>query len=174
MPHVVFLRAANVGGKNVFRPAQLAVALAHLDAVNVGAAGTFLVRGSASAASIRREVLAHLPFELEMSVRPAREILQLVRSEPFAHAQLSRDLRGWVAVLAKPSKAPPALPLRVPEGKAWSVRFDRVEGAFAMGLWRRPTRGFTFPGKVVEDSLGVRATTRWWETIVRIAKLIEG
>jgi len=31
-----------------------------------------------------------------------------------------------------------------------------------------------FPSKVVEDTLGVRATTRWWETLERIAKLVEG
>jgi len=174
MPHVVFLRAANVGGKNVFRPAQLAIALAHLDAVNVGAAGTFLVRGKAPAATIRSEILARLPFEAEMSVRPVREVLDLVRSRPFARVKLSKDLRGWVAVLAGPPKARPELPLSMPAGKPWSVRFDRVEGAFALGVWRRSTSGFVFPSKVVEDSLGVRSTTRWWETIERVARLIEG
>jgi uncharacterized protein (DUF1697 family) len=170
----VFLRAANVGGKNVFRPAQVAADLAHLDVVNVGAAGTFLVRGTASAASIRREILAQVPFDLEISVRPVREILELVRSRPFAGVTFSKDLRGWVAVLAKPPRTKPALPRSVPEGKAWSVRFDRVEGAFALGLSRRRPGVSVFPNKVVEDSLGVRATTRWWETIERIAKLIEG
>ena len=173
MPHVVFLRAMNVGGKNVFRPAQLAGALAHLDAVNVGAAGTFLVRGKAPAASIRREILARLPLPAEMSVRPIREVLDLVRSQPFAGVKFSKGTRGWVAVLSRPTRAKPALPHSVPEGKSWSVRLDRIEGVFALGLWRRPTAGFVFPSKVVEDLLGVRATTRWWETIERIAKLVE-
>ena len=164
----------NVGGKNVFRPAQLAVSLAHLDAVNVGAAGTFLVRGKAPAATIRREILARLPFTAEMSVRPVREVLDLVRSNPFAGVKFSKGTRGWVAVLAKPTRTRPVLPLSVPEGKAWSVRLDRIEGAFALGLWRRSEKGFVFPSKVVEDTLGVRATTRWWETLERIAKLVEG
>ncbi len=162
-----------MGGKNVFRPAQVAAALAHLEVVNVGAAGTFLVRGKASAAAIRREILAQLEFEPEISIRPVREILELVRSRPFAGVTFSKDLRGWVAVLAKPSKARLALPLLAPAGKEWSVRFDRVEGAFALGLSRRRPGVSVFPNKVVEDSLGVRATTRWWETIERIAKLIE-
>ena len=70
MAHVVFLRAANVGGKNVFRPAQLAASLKHLDVVNIGAAGTFVVRGKASASAIRREILAKVPFELEIVVCP--------------------------------------------------------------------------------------------------------
>src|SRR5712692_8735360 len=119
MPHVVFLRAANVGGKNVFRPAQLAAALAHLDVVNVGAAGTFYVRGKATAAAIRRQILAHLSFRPEIALRRADEIVALVRSEPFAGVALSKDLRGWVAVLGGTPKVRPALPFAKPAGKAW-------------------------------------------------------
>jgi uncharacterized protein (DUF1697 family) len=172
MPHVVFLRAANVGGRNVFRPAQLAAALAHLDVVNVGAAGTFLVRASSPAASIRREILARLPFGPQVAVRPAGEVLALVRSDPFRRAKLSKDLRGWVAVLGGRPKARPTLPLATPAGKEWSVRFERVEGAFALGLWRRRAGGFVYPNQVVENALGVPATTRYWETFERIARLL--
>jgi uncharacterized protein (DUF1697 family) len=173
MPHVVFLRAANVGGKNVFRPARLAADLAHLEVVNVGSAGTFLVRGKATAAAIGREILARLPFEPTIAVVPAREVLALVRSAPFGRVAFSRDLRRWVAVLAARPKARPALPLEVPAGKSWCVRLDRIDGAFALGLWRRRPRGFVFPNQVVEDALGVPGTTRWWETFERIAALIE-
>ena len=173
MSYVVFLRAANVGGKNVFRPARLAAALTHLDVVNVGAAGTFLVRGKSTAAAIRRDFLAELPFEPELAVRPAREILALVRSEPFAGTALSKDLRGWAAVLSARPTARPKLPLSKPDGKPWSVRFDRIDGAFALGLWRRRPSGFVFPNEVVERALGVPATTRFWETLERIAGLIE-
>jgi uncharacterized protein (DUF1697 family) len=174
VPHVVFLRAANVGGKNVFRPAQLATALAHLDVVNVGAAGTFLVRERASAASIRREIFSRLKFEPEAAIMPAQEVLALARSDPFSGVTFSKDLRGWVAALCGRPKARPALPLEAPASKLWSVRFDRIEGSFALGLHRRQPSGFLFPNQVVEKALGVPATTRWWETILRLAKLIEG
>ena len=132
MAHVVFLRAANVGGKNVFRPAQLAAALAHLEVVNLGAAGTFVVRAPASAASIRREILSRLPFEPAIAVRPAREVVALVRSEPFRGIALSKDLRGWAAVLCGPPRTRPTLPLVKPAGRNWSVRFDRIDGPFAL------------------------------------------
>jgi hypothetical protein len=33
--------------------------------------------------------------------------------------------------------------------------------------------GFLFPSNVVESALGVAATTRWWETLQRIALLLE-
>ncbi len=173
MGHVVFLRAANVGGKNVFRPAQLARALDHLDVVNVGAAGTFVVRGKASAARIRREILARLPFEPSLAVVPAREVVALVRSDPFAGVRFSKDRRGWVAVLDSRPRHRAELPVFDPAPKAWKVRFDRVHGCFALGLWQRRPGGFVFPSHVVEKALGVPATTRWWETVERTAKLAQ-
>ena len=169
MAHVVFLRAANVGGKNVFRPAQLAAALKHLDVVNVGAAGTFVVRAPAPAARIRQEFRARLPLELAMVVVPAREVLALVRARPFDGVVFSKELRGWVAVLHGRATFRPALPISAPAAKDWSVRLDRVSGRFALGLWRRQASGFVFPGHVVETALGPPATMRWWETLERVA-----
>jgi uncharacterized protein (DUF1697 family) len=174
MAHAVFLRAANVGGKNVLRPARLAAELAHLDVANLGAAGTFVVRQRASAAAIRREIAARLPFPLTIAVRPAGEVLRLVRGEPFRGVAFSRDLRGWVAVLAGRPRSVPPLPLADPAGREWSVRFERLEGAFALGVWRRRPGGSRFPNQVVEEALGVPATTRWWETLERVAALLDG
>jgi hypothetical protein len=179
MAHVVFMRAANVGGNNVFRPAQLAKDLAHLGVVNVGAAGTFVVRARASAAVVKREIAARLPFEIDMAIRPAREVLDLVQSAPFDGMRFSRDRRGWVAVLAgKGARAPRLLgaharalplPLFHPAGPAWAVRLERLDGPYAIGVWQRRPQGFSSPSQVIEDALGVRATTRWWETFERIA-----
>ncbi len=44
MAVVVFLRGVNVGGHRTFRPSLLAKELHDYDVVNVGAAGTFVVR----------------------------------------------------------------------------------------------------------------------------------
>jgi uncharacterized protein (DUF1697 family) len=173
MAHVVFLRAANVGGRNVFRPAQLAASLKHLDVVNVGAAGTFVVRGKASAAAIRKEILAQIPFDLEIVVCPGKQILELIASEPFRGVALSKDQRGWVAALSGKPKSSSALPASAPKGKDWCVRIDRVDGGFALGMWRRSPKGFVYPSDFLEKTLGVSATTRGWETLLRIAKILE-
>jgi uncharacterized protein (DUF1697 family) len=174
MAHAVFLRAANVGGKNVFRPAKLAAALPHLGVVNVGAAGTFVVRAQASAAAIRREILAQLPFEPGIAVCPAREVVALVRSRPFEGVKFSKDVRAWAAALCGRPAAQPSLPILKPAGKAWSVRVDRLEGGFALGILHRRAGRFLFPNQVVEQALETPATTRWWETIVRVAEIVEG
>jgi uncharacterized protein (DUF1697 family) len=173
MAHVVFLRAANVGGKNVFRPAKLAASLKHLDIVNVGAAGTFVVRGKASAAAIRKEILSQLPFEPEIVIFPGKQILDLIASEPFRGVTFSKDQRGWVAALSGKPRSRPALPASTPEGKDWCVRVDRVDGGLALGIWRRSPKRFVYPSDVLESALGVSATTRGWDTFQRIAKILE-
>jgi uncharacterized protein (DUF1697 family) len=171
MGHVVFLRAANVGGRNVFRPAELARALVHLQVANVGAAGTFVVRARASPSTIRREILERLPFEPAIAVVSAKEVVALVDGAPFARVRFSKDRRGWVAIPDRRPRQRPSLPLFAPSRKEWSVRFDRLEGRFALGLWQRRPGGFVFPNQIVEDTLGVAATSRWWETIEKVADL---
>ena len=44
MALVLFLRGVNVGGYRTFRPTKLAESLKHLGAVNIGAAGTLVIR----------------------------------------------------------------------------------------------------------------------------------
>jgi uncharacterized protein (DUF1697 family) len=172
LAHVVFLRAANVGGKNVFRPAQLARALKHLDVVNVGAAGTFVVRAQTTSAAIREAISGELPFVCEMVVRPAREVSTLVDGNPFDGVSFTRDLRGFVAALCTKLKARPPLPMLIPSAANWGMRVDYIDGAFALGIWRRAPNGFVMPSSALEKALGVPATVRWWETYERISRVI--
>jgi uncharacterized protein (DUF1697 family) len=170
--HAVLLRAANVGGRNVFRPAELARTLRRLDVASIGAAGTFAVRADgkgATAVAVARAFRAALDFDAELFVLPGAEVQALVASRPFGGQAFSKDLRGWVAALAAAPARIPKLPIEVPARGAWSVSIERVQGRFALGLWRRRARGFVFPNQVVEDALGVRATTRWLETFEKLA-----
>ena len=53
------------------------------------------------------------------------------------------------------------------------VVFLRAANVGALGLWQRRPGGFVFAGEVVEDSLGVPVTTRWWDTLEKVAAIIE-
>ncbi len=75
MALVVFLRGVNVGGHRTFRPSMLAEQLKDYDVVNVGAAGTFVIRKPISQAQLRAELLRRLPFETE--------VIDLERSRPY-------------------------------------------------------------------------------------------
>jgi len=71
---VVFLRGVNVGGHRTFRPTKLAEALQHLGAVNIGAAGTLVIRQRMTQAQARAEVARNLPFVAEIVVCQGRDI----------------------------------------------------------------------------------------------------
>lgn len=173
MAHVVFLKGANVGGNNVFRPKKFAESMSHLDVLNVGAAGTFIVRARTSTAAIKRDFLANLPFQPAIALASAAEITDFIRSAPFGSKPRPKGVRWWVGVLAAKSKEKATFPIATPPGKAWSVRVDGIDGLFAFGHWRRQPGGFVIPNMVVEKALKVPVTVRWWETFERIAKALE-
>jgi hypothetical protein len=86
MALVVFLRGVNVGGHRTFRPSVLARALSDYDVVNVGAAGTFVVRKPGSRTKFRAELLRQLPFEADVMLCDGRDLLRLDGENPFVGA----------------------------------------------------------------------------------------
>src|SRR2546422_1309455 len=83
MALVVFLRGVNVGGHRTFRPSILARDLSDYDVVNVGAAGTFVVRKPGSRAGFRAELLRKLPFETDIVLCDGRDLIRLETEHPF-------------------------------------------------------------------------------------------
>ena len=174
MSAVVFLRGVNVGGHRTFRPSLLANTLAHLGVVNVGAAGTFVVRERVGRAALQKEFLRALPFDAEVIVCSGRELLALVASDPFPPRLPSGDVRRFLTVMAKaPARVPP-LPLRFPSGAPWQISFVTISTVFACGLWRCLGDAFVDPNSVTEKDLGVRSTTRNWNTIEKIRDVLSG
>ena len=173
MASVVFLRGVNVGGHRTFRPSVLAKELADYDVVNVGAAGTFVVRKPISQAKLRAELLRRLPFLTEIMICSAKDIVSLASSEPFAGEPPGPDIVRFVSVLAKSPRALPAIPLMLPAGGDWLVKIVAVKSRYAFGMYRRNMKTIGFLGQV-EKRLGVPATTRNWNTINAIVKVLKG
>src|SRR2546430_17717428 len=88
MSSVVFLRAVNVGGTNLCRPAVLAKQLGKFDVVNIGAVGTFVVREDVSESALRKKIAVQLAkafgAKCEIMICPAKAIIDLTRKDPFA------------------------------------------------------------------------------------------
>jgi uncharacterized protein (DUF1697 family) len=172
MSHVVFMRGVNVGRNRRFQPTVLARELAHLGAVNLGAAGTFVVRKRLAHSAVRAEFLRRLPFTAELMICSAQELLKLAAGEPFANTALPSDVRRCVSVLARRPRKIPPLPFSFPPTDEWQVRIIGVSGRLAWAWWRRRGRSFVDPNEVIEKQLGVSATTRNWNTIVRLCELL--
>jgi uncharacterized protein (DUF1697 family) len=173
MALVVFLRGVNVGGHKTFQPSVLARDLADYHVVNVGAAGTFVVRKPISQTKLRAELLRRLPFEPRIMICPGRDILSLASEDPFPAQPSGPEIVRFVSILAKRPRVLPDIPLSLPVDDDWLVRLIAVRGRFALGVYRRSMRTITLLGQL-EKRVGVPATIRNWNTINAIVKVLKG
>ena len=173
MAWVVFLRGVNVGGHKAFRPSSVARDLAEFDVVNVGAAGTFVVRKSISSALLRAEVNRRLPFATDLMICRGRDVSDLRSGDPFPSSRSDKEVSWFVSILAKRPRTLPQLPICQPAGDNWQVKVVGVRGTFALSLHRRVGRTLVYPNEVVERHLGVSATTRNWNTVCAICEILK-
>jgi uncharacterized protein (DUF1697 family) len=173
MALIVFLRGVNVGGHRTFRPSILARELSHYDVVNVGAAGTFVVRKPVSRTNFRAELLQKLPFETEVVFCDARDLVRLEMENPFATEPASPDIVRFVSVLLKAGRIRPSIPITLPPNGEWFLRVVASKNRFVFGVYRRHMKTIGYLGQI-DKLFGVPATTRNWNTIVAIVRILKG
>jgi len=172
MRRVVFLRGVNVGKANRCQPAVIASELSKLGVINIGAVGTFVVREDVSESALRAAIAKKLPFKCEIMICPARDIMNLASKDPFSQQPSGPDITRFVSVLHKRPRALPSLPLSLPSDDDWLLKIIAIQDRFVLGLYRRQMKAISYLGKI-EKLLGVPVTTRSWNTIGRIAKILE-
>lgn len=174
MSSVVFLRAVNVGKANRCQPAVIARQLVNFGVINIGAVGTFVVRKNVRESTLRDAFAKELPFKCEIMICRARDIIDLASTDPFARQPSGPDITRFVNVLSnlKPQTSRlPALPLSFPSPDDWLLKIIEVRERFVLGLYRRHMKAISYLGKV-EKLLGVPATNRNWNTILKVAQVL--
>ncbi len=171
MALVVFLRGVNVGGHRTFRPTTLTRQLKHLDAVNVGAAGTFVIRRPVTQTQLRAELASRLPFETAITICQGREIVRLMSHNHFAHRPDRPDIVRFVSVLSRRPRSAPALPIRLPSSGTWLLKILARDNRFVFGLYRRHMKVIGYLG-TIDRLFGVPVTTRNWNTMTAIATVL--
>ena len=173
MALVVFLRGVNVGGHRTFRPSVLARELSGYDVLNVGAAGTFVVRKPGSRAKFRTALLSKLPFDAEIVLCEGRDLMRLEMENPFGTQPSPPDVVRFVSILSKAGGVRASLPVTFPSDGEWLVRVIASEGQFVFGVYRRHMKTIGYLGQI-DKLYGVPATTRNWNTIVAIVRILQG
>jgi uncharacterized protein (DUF1697 family) len=173
MAVVVFLRGVNVGGHRTFRPSILAQELRAHDVVNVGAAGTLVVRKAGPRAAFRAKLLRKLPFEAEIMLCDGHDLIRLETENPFNGARPRPDQVQFMSILAKPSPSLTAVPCTFPPRGAWFVRVIAVQGQFVFGEYRRHMKTIGYLGQM-DKLIGAPATTRTWNTIAAVVRVLKG
>ena len=171
MRRVVFLRGVNVGKANRCQPAVIASQLSKLGVINIGAVGTFVVREDVNESALRSVIAKKLPFKCEVMICTARDIIKLTAKDPFSGPS-GPDITRFVSVAAKRIATPPPLPLNLPSEDDWLLRIIAIQDRFVLGLYRRQMKAISYLGKI-EKLLGVPVTTRNWNTIQKVGKILE-
>jgi len=172
MALLVFLRGVNVGGHRTFRPSVLARELSEYGVVNVGAAGTFVVRKPGSRAKFCAELAGKLPFEATIVLCDGRDLISLEAESPFGTGAPQPGITRFVSILPKAGSKSVDLPWTLPSGNEWLVRVNAVKGQFILGEYRRHMKTIGYLGQL-DRLLGGKATVRNWNTVQAIVKILK-
>jgi len=172
MALIVFLRGVNVGGHRTFRPSILARELSDYDVVNVGAAGTFIVRKPGLRGEFRAELLRKLPFEAEVVLCEGRNLIRLETENPFGTEPSRPDIVRFVSILSRAGCLRATLPVTFPPDGEWLVRVIASNKQFVFGMYRRHMKTIRYLGQI-DKLFGVPATTRNWNTILGVLRLLK-
>ena len=162
-----------MGGHRTFRPNILAKKLSDYGVVNVGAAGTFVVRKPSPKATFRAALLRKLPFEAEVMLCDGRDLIRLENENPFAAEPSRPDIVRFVSVLSRAGSSRATLPITFPPDGDWLVRVIASENRFVFGVYRRHMKTIGYLGRI-DKLFGVPATTRNWNTILAVVRILKG
>jgi uncharacterized protein (DUF1697 family) len=172
MALIVFLRGINVGGHRAFRPSVLANELAIFDAVNIGAAGTLIIRKPGLRAKFLAELRRKLPFEATIAFCSGRDLIQLELDNPFGTEPPHENVVQFVSILSEPGRRRVALPVVLPGAGEWLVRIIGSKNRLVYGVYRRHMKTIGHLGQI-DRLFGAPATTRSWNTILSVLRILK-
>jgi uncharacterized protein (DUF1697 family) len=173
MALVVFIRGINVGGSRRFRPSLLARELSDHDVVSVGAAGTLVVRKPGRRDQFVAELRRKLPFAAEIALCDGSDLIGFEKGAPFGSEPSRPDLVRFVSILSKAGRATPSLPITLPPEGEWLVRVIGAKNRFVFGVYRRHMKTIGYLGQI-DKLFGVPATTRNWNTVLAVVRILKG
>ena len=172
MALIVFFRGINVGGHRALCPSVLAKELGVYDAVNVGAAGTLVVRKPGLRTEFLAELRRKLPYEGTIACCDGRDLIRLEADNPFGAEPPRADIVQFVSILSEVGRTGVSLPIALPEDGDWLVRIIGSKNRLVYGVYRRHMKTIGCLGQI--DSLfGVPATTRSWNTILSVMRILK-
>jgi uncharacterized protein (DUF1697 family) len=177
MTLIVFLRGINVGGHRKFRPSVLAEELSAYDVVNVGAAGTLVVRRPGPRAKFLAELRRKLPLDTVVAHCTASDLLRFEMQNPFgAETSRTRPARGdivqFVSILSKTGRKKISFPAAIPRSGEWFVRISGSKDRLVFGHYRRHMKTIGHLGQI-DKLFGAPATTRSWSTICSVLRILK-
>ncbi len=121
----------------------------------------------------RAELLRKLPFEAEVALCDGRDLIRLEMENPFGDEPSRPDVVRFVSILPKAGRVRTSIPITLPPDGEWLVRVIGSKGRFVLGMYRRHMKTIGYLGQI-DKLFGVPATTRNWNTIIAIVRILQG
>jgi uncharacterized protein (DUF1697 family) len=172
MALIVFLRGINVGGHRTFRPSVLAKELAAYDVVNLGTAGTFVVRKPGPSTKFLAVLRQKLPLDAVVAFCDSSDLIRLEMDNPFRTEHAHPDLIQFVSILSKAGRSKATFPIAIPEEGEWFVRIMGSSNRLLFGVYRRHMKTIGHLSRI-DDLFGAPATTRSWSTILSVLRILK-
>ena len=172
MALIVFLRGINVGGHRTLRPSLLAKELSAYDVVNVGAAGTFVVRKPGTPTKFLAALRQNLPLDAVVAFCDSNDLIRLEMDNPFRTERPRPDLVQFVSILSKAERSKARLPMVIPEEGEWFVRIIGSRNRLLFGVYRRNMKTIGHLSRI-DELFDAPATTRSWSTILSVLRILK-
>jgi uncharacterized protein (DUF1697 family) len=172
--YVAFLRGINVGGQKLVKMEELNRSFTALGFKNVK---TLIQSGNVIFESpetpeavllvkIGKKLEKDLGLQVPLMLQTLSGIAALVKEDPFRMVKAGADVKRYVAFFSEDPRFHPTLPLKSPK-KDLEILAATKRLAFCLAF---PVGDghYGFPNAFLESEFGVPATTRNWNTLVKL------
>lgn len=178
MDHVALLRAINVGGRNAVSMLvlkQLFAGFGFPDVRTVAQSGNVVFTGDGRATAVLEDLLEketerRLEFRPDYFLRTAREWRAIVAGNPFPR-EAHDDPGHLVAMCMK--AAPKAKDVAALQAAIRGPEVVRARGKQLYVVYPAGIGTSKLTNAVIETKLGTRGTARNWNTVLKLAELLE-
>jgi hypothetical protein len=101
-----------------------------------------------------------------------RDLIRLETDNPFGSVPAGPDMVRFVSILSRAGGLRAVLPVTFPPEGEWLVRVIASKERFVFGVYRRHMKTIGYLGRV-DKLFGVPATTRNWNTILAIVRILK-
>ncbi len=175
--YVALLRGINVGGNKKVPMSDLKKTMSEIgfeDVKTLLNSGNVIFKGKTVPIDqlekkLESAIEKHFGFPVPVIARSAENMKKLIESDPFLGVEVTKDIRLYLSFLKTEPKAIPSIPWKTDDGAFRILEYQDAAVISVLDLSKTKTVAAM---KNLEDFFGKEITTRNWNTVLKIAKLL--